>query len=230
MVLTEGWDQPDVSCIVLARPTKHMGLYRQMCGRVLRPAPGKADALVIDHSGAIFEHGFVEEPVEWTLDKDSRVAVPTQALRAAGLERKLVVCPECGAVRRQGAPCPACGWRPVVKSRAVVPAEGELDRVARDRSVAAEALSAEHRASFHAQLAWIAEERGYKPGWAAYKYKERFGNWPLARHVEPQLPADTTRSWVRSRQIAWAKAKEAQDSPRRAEPATYNLKVGGERI
>lgn len=29
MVLTEGWDQPDVSCIVLARPTKSMGLYRQ---------------------------------------------------------------------------------------------------------------------------------------------------------------------------------------------------------
>ena len=41
MVLTEGWDQPDVCCIVLARPTKHMGLYRQMVGRVLRPAPGQ---------------------------------------------------------------------------------------------------------------------------------------------------------------------------------------------
>ena len=54
MVLTEGWDQPDVSCIVLARPTKHMGLYRQMIGRVLRPAPGKDHALVLDHAGAIF--------------------------------------------------------------------------------------------------------------------------------------------------------------------------------
>ena len=62
MVLTEGWDQPDVSCIVLARPTKHMGLYRQMIGRVLRPAPGKEYALVLDHAGAVFQHGFVEEP------------------------------------------------------------------------------------------------------------------------------------------------------------------------
>ena len=41
MVLTEGWDMPDVGCCVLARPTKKMGLYRQMIGRVLRPAPGK---------------------------------------------------------------------------------------------------------------------------------------------------------------------------------------------
>ncbi len=71
MVLTEGWDEPAVSCVILARPTKHMGLYRQMVGRVLRPAPGKTNALVLDHAGAIFQHGFVEEPVNWTLSGGS---------------------------------------------------------------------------------------------------------------------------------------------------------------
>ena len=35
MVLTEGWDMPEVGCCVLARPTKKIGLYRQMIGRVL---------------------------------------------------------------------------------------------------------------------------------------------------------------------------------------------------
>ena len=49
-----------VACIVLARPTKHIGLYRQMVGRVLRPAPGKDHALVLDHAGNVFQHGFVE--------------------------------------------------------------------------------------------------------------------------------------------------------------------------
>jgi superfamily II DNA or RNA helicase len=43
MVLTEGWDQPDVSCCVLARPTKSMGLFRQMAA-----APGKDYALILD--------------------------------------------------------------------------------------------------------------------------------------------------------------------------------------
>ena len=62
MVLTEGWDQPDVACVILARPTKHMGLYRQMVGRVLRPAEGKTDALVLDHAGATLEHGFCRRP------------------------------------------------------------------------------------------------------------------------------------------------------------------------
>ena len=49
-----------------------MGLYRQMIGRVLRPAEGKPDAIVLDHSGAVFRHGFAEDPVEWTLDPDRR--------------------------------------------------------------------------------------------------------------------------------------------------------------
>ena len=62
---------PEVGCCILARPTKKMGLYRQMIGRVLRPADGKPDAIILDHSGAVFRHGFAEDPVEWTLDPDT---------------------------------------------------------------------------------------------------------------------------------------------------------------
>jgi DNA repair protein RadD len=51
MVLTEGFDLPELGCIVLARPTKSMGLFRQMVGRGLRTAPGKSDCIVLDHSG-----------------------------------------------------------------------------------------------------------------------------------------------------------------------------------
>ena len=81
MVLTEGWDMPEVSCCILARPTRKMGLYRQMVGRVLRPAPGKTNAIVLDHSGAVFRHGFVEDHVDWTLDPEKRAESPTHAAR-----------------------------------------------------------------------------------------------------------------------------------------------------
>src|SRR5262249_3996767 len=74
MVLTAGWDCPEVGCCVLARPTKSMGLYRQMIGRVLRPAEGKMDAIIIDHAGCVFRHGFAEDHVEWTLSPDDRAA------------------------------------------------------------------------------------------------------------------------------------------------------------
>lgn len=56
MVLTEGFDAPHTSCAVIARPTKSPGLYVQMAGRALRPAPGKTDALVLDIAGASTRH------------------------------------------------------------------------------------------------------------------------------------------------------------------------------
>lgn len=52
MVLTEGFDDPGLSCAVIARPTASQPLYVQMVGRVLRPFPGKLDALVLDVVGA----------------------------------------------------------------------------------------------------------------------------------------------------------------------------------
>lgn len=51
MVLTEGFDAPWADCAVIARPTQSPGLYVQMVGRVLRPWPGKKDALVLDMTG-----------------------------------------------------------------------------------------------------------------------------------------------------------------------------------
>lgn len=58
MVLTEGFDAPWTSCVVIARPTKSAGLYCQMVGRALRLSPetGKTDALVLDVMGASTRH------------------------------------------------------------------------------------------------------------------------------------------------------------------------------
>lgn len=48
MVLTEGFDCPDIGCVILARPTESNTLYRQMVGRGTRRAPGKNECLIID--------------------------------------------------------------------------------------------------------------------------------------------------------------------------------------
>ncbi|NOY25334.1 MAG: DEAD/DEAH box helicase, partial [Oligoflexia bacterium] len=47
-VLTEGFDDPGVSCIAMARPTRSSGLYAQCVGRGTRLAPGKSDCVVLD--------------------------------------------------------------------------------------------------------------------------------------------------------------------------------------
>lgn len=44
-VLTEGFDCPEVECIIQARPTKSRSLYAQIIGRSLRPLPGLVDPL-----------------------------------------------------------------------------------------------------------------------------------------------------------------------------------------
>lgn len=48
MLLTEGWDCPDVDCIVVLRPTKVRSLYCQMVGRGTRLAEGKTHLLLLD--------------------------------------------------------------------------------------------------------------------------------------------------------------------------------------
>jgi len=47
-VLTEGFDDPGVSCVAMARPTRSEGLYAQCVGRGTRLNPGKKDCLILD--------------------------------------------------------------------------------------------------------------------------------------------------------------------------------------
>lgn len=47
-VLTEGFDDPGVSCVAMARPTRSEGLYAQCVGRGTRLYPGKRDCLILD--------------------------------------------------------------------------------------------------------------------------------------------------------------------------------------
>ena len=55
-VLTEGFDEPSVDCIIIARPTQSAVLYQQMLGRGTRTYPGKTDCLVLDVVGVSTQH------------------------------------------------------------------------------------------------------------------------------------------------------------------------------
>lgn len=62
-VLTEGFDCPDVSAIVLCRPTKSRPLFSQIVGRGTRRAEGKSDCIVVDFNYLTTKHKLVK-PVE----------------------------------------------------------------------------------------------------------------------------------------------------------------------
>jgi DNA repair protein RadD len=132
MVLTEGFDCPPTGCIVLARPTKQIGLFRQMAGRGLRPSPGKNNLILIDHSGAVFRHGLLEDRIEWTLDISKRAENPAHTACDKQTVSRLAECSQCRALRKGGEPCPSCGFLPKRRPDAVIFREGELARVDRN--------------------------------------------------------------------------------------------------
>jgi DNA repair protein RadD len=215
-VLTEGWDCPSVSCIVLARPTKNAGLFRQMAGRGLRPSDGKTDCIILDHAGCTSRLGLLEDPVQWVLTEDQRMVLPAQKARLNGTAPPLCECPKCGAIRSAGQPCRACGWRPTPRAKDVAVIDGELALVDRNRrSVAEHRYTAMDMYRWHAGLVHIAKERGYNPGWAFHKYVKKFATKPPYRgEPTPEEPTPEIYRWVRHQDIAWAKAKK--DAPPRA--------------
>lgn len=61
-VLVEGYDDPSIACVVLARPTTSSVLFAQMVGRGTRLAEGKTDLIVIDVVDATSSHTLVTLP------------------------------------------------------------------------------------------------------------------------------------------------------------------------
>ncbi len=84
-VLTEGYDEPSVECILIARPTQSTALFTQMVGRGTRRYPGKPDCLVIDVVGATTHHHLVSVA---TLTGLPLSALQVQSVREAHEKRE----------------------------------------------------------------------------------------------------------------------------------------------
>jgi DNA repair protein RadD len=201
--LTTGVDA-DVRCVVMARPTKSEMLFVQCIGRGLRTAPGKDHCLILDHADNHARLGFVTTIGYDELLKGKDKPEPKAKEKGENLPRE---CPSCGAIKQRG-PCPACGFEPARQSE-IEYEEGQLIEIA-PKAAKEPAVTMQDKGAFYAELLWLARERGYSKGWAAHKYREKFGVWPVgeAKHVLPRQTTDKVRDYVRSREIVFAKSKE----------------------
>jgi DNA repair protein RadD len=201
--LTTGIDW-DVRCVVLARPTKSEILFVQIIGRGLRPAEGKEDCLILDHSDTHLRLGFVTDIHHEALDDGRTRAKP----KAADRIRLPKECPQCAFLKPPRTPkCPACGFKAEAIDDTEV-SDGQLVEIA-GRRKREDAPSKDEKAAFYAQLMGYAQGRGYARGWAAHKFREKFDVWPNDyRNVPAMEPTPKVRSWIKSRQIAWAKSKQ----------------------
>jgi superfamily II DNA or RNA helicase len=187
-ILAEGFDLPDLHCMVLARPTKSLIRYLQMVGRVLRPAPGKDHALVLDHSATVEELGFATDELPLLLDDGK----PKKKVERA---TKPHICPKCKAVSaRKSYPCKSCGFMPEAR----VDWDGEhADGTLREMAQRKEKFSYEQKQEIWSSYLRIARDRGYKQGWAAYRYKDMVGVWPRGLR---DIPAAEVSMLVLNRQ------------------------------
>jgi superfamily II DNA or RNA helicase len=164
-VVSEGFDIPAAGCAILLRPTQSLGLYLQQVGRVLRPAPGKAAAIVLDHVGNVHRHGWPDDCREWSLEDR-----PTRARSAGEPALTVRTCPECFSAFKPAPICPACGAQSQPSPREIQQRDGELQELER------KAVTRERRQARTLQdLIHVGQARGMKNpvGWAKHVYFAR---------------------------------------------------------
>lgn len=168
-VVSEGFDIPAAGCAILLRPTQSLGLYLQQVGRVLRPAPGKAAAIVLDHVGNVHRHGWPDDPREWSLDDRLRTG------RGGGPPAPTVrTCEVCFAAFKPAPICPCCGHeQPIAPAKPLRQVDGELRELKRE--AVQQRVSERKQAQTLQQLIAVGQARGMRNpvGWAKHVYFAR---------------------------------------------------------
>lgn len=161
-VLTEGFDMPSIRCGIIARPTQSLVLHMQTAGRVLRP--GDVHPIIIDHANNVSRHGLPHEDRIWDIYGQAKRVADKSAYRT---------CQACFAYYAASAMrCPHCGAVAPVKPR-------ELPQETKAVMVAVNAAQGGNlERAFYDDAVNLARSRGFKPGMAAFKFKEKYDRWP----------------------------------------------------
>ncbi len=206
-LLNTGYDSPTTRCLIDCFPTKSLISYVQRVGRILRTSEGKDYAIYLDHAGNVQRHGLQEDIVPESLD-DGEKQYNERELTQEKKEPKIKACPSCYQPFT-GMGC-ACGYE--IPARDRMEHDGtNLVLLKRSDMTAAEKRNADtkqgDKQDFLAGLILHGQGKGYKAGWAANQYKERFGDWPS---VDPsnikEIPLDVKKH-IQGMNIRRAKSK-----------------------
>ena len=203
MIMGIDWD---VRCLVWARPTKSEILYIQGTGRVLRPAPDKPWALILDHAGNSLRLGLPEDIQHDTLD----MGEPKKKGKAREKPKWPLPkpCPQCSFMLTMGQKrFPVCEY--VFKPRpttVTVDADAQLHERG-TKPMGRRVFSDQEKLRFFCELRGWAARSSYKhkDGWAAHKFKDRFGHWPLKswNMASPAEPSPETVRWIHGQNAAY---------------------------
>jgi len=199
-ILDKGFDYPEASCLIMARPTKSLMLYIQQAGRVLRTHSSKEDAIILDHAGNTQAHGFVTDDLPQELDDGTKRKVEATKKNE---KEEVKLCPSCAYVKkRHEYSCPCCGFVPKKKNAGIDVAQGDLLEVTRKK------ITLDDKQKLYSELLYIEVEKGYKKGFAAQMFRNKFGVWPKGLNDIPTVPSIYTRDYIKSRMIQFSHGRK----------------------
>lgn len=223
--LAKGFDVPDVKACLLCRPLrKSLTTHIQQIGRVLRPAPGKSEALVIDHTGNTLR--FLRDTVDfWAngVDELNERAEKDKIPRTIEKkEREELLCHGCQAVLPPSVRvCPACGRERPPKPSNVTVISGTTQEIdlrqvsGRKFEYASHPLLKDPEGAYQAFLAFTTHRKhgdvDAARKWAAGLYKGVYGRWPPRTYdalpYVPELMTVEVESFCRKEMARYSKSR-----------------------
>ncbi len=166
-ILSEGFDQPSIESCIMARGFSSMCAWIQAIGRVVRPYPGKTRAICIDLRGSVYAFGLPEADRVYSLEgKAMRVKQDSgDAVRQCKKCARVFLAAQYGS-----GVCPGCGATSPGRTDPKIRRE-ELAKIH-----AAEPMGV--RAEFFRRMQALGRSMGYKPQFAAARYKSKYGSYP----------------------------------------------------
>ncbi len=166
-LIGEGFDVPDCEVCMLLRPTKSLSLYIQQSMRCMRPNGDKV-AIIYDFVGNCFRHGLPDDDREWSLTGKMKT-------RKDNSEEEVScrTCKKCFLVYSGTSPiCPYCGH-----DNGKTPHQIKVDEAKELEEI--KTLEAKKKrmevgmCKSYQDFLRVAEKRGYSPGWAYIRAKQR---------------------------------------------------------
>jgi DNA repair protein RadD len=167
-LFTEGLDAPGCHVGIVLRPTQSLALWRQMCGRILRPSAGKAYAILLDHAGNTAKWGRPIDEPEWALTYDE-----TRRKKKAAPGVK--ICPACWSANSANVTvCSNCGAPFKAAPRSTVEErDGELVELTTQMIQRKQQRHEQGMQRSLEQLRDFARRTGKNPRWADYVWNAR---------------------------------------------------------
>lgn len=198
--LIRGVDE-DVRCILDLQPTRSEMRHVQKWGRGVRMAEGKSVLIGLDHAGNNAALGLFTDVYHDHLDT-RKPGERGESYKEDYKPAKPKKCAKChNLIPPRERKCPVCQER-VPLHTGVTTVDGRLVEIGSGPKV-----DVKERQAWYSGLLWIARNGNLKEGWAAYRYRDKFGAWPNGLGVRARKPSDEVKKFAKQQRKEYLSSK-----------------------